>query len=109
MYVLIGIIIVIIIVIIYFFAFPALFLIKSSNINGYWTDISGNIYNIISNGRTTFNVLHNKMIISGVIKGTLLTNNIKIFTNNIPMVGTYNTKSNTIIFNNGIEWFKNSF
>ena len=109
MYILIGVLIILIIVIIYFFAFPALFLIKSNNLNGYWVDIYGNIYNIVSTGRLTFNVIHNKVHKNGIIKGTILNNNIQISTDTIPITGIYNTKSNTIIFNNGVEWFKSSF
>jgi hypothetical protein len=109
MCIVIGILIILIIVIIYFFAFPALFLIKSSNINGYWVDIFGNIYNIVSTGRLTFNVIHNKIHRNGIIRGLLLNNTIQISTDTIPIHGIYNTKSNTIVFNNGVEWFKSSF
>ena len=49
------------------------------------------------------------LTLSEVTEGTIFNNtlNISSYTNNI--FGHYNMKTNTIIFNNGDEWYKTPF
>ena len=104
MYALIGLIIIIVIVILYFFAYPAIFLIKSNDISGYWMDFIGGVYYITSNGFSSFTVRHKNINRGGKITGTIFNNNIYI--NNSSNYGKYNIKTNTITFNDGTEWYK---
>ena len=99
-YILIAILIAIVIIIIYYFLFPGIFLVNSNMISGYWTDLSGTIHKIIPTGRMTFNI--NLSYSNGKINGTIFNNNI--ICNN--KYGKYNIKINTIIFNDGEEWYK---
>jgi len=104
MYILIAIIIAIIIVILYYFVFPGIFLINIYNLSGYWTDLLGNIYKITPTNRTTFTINLNEY---GKINGTIFNNVVNIYNRNL--TGKYSTKTNTIIFNNGEEWYKTTF
>ena len=107
-YIIIGIIIIIIIIILYFFAYPAIFLIKSNNINGYWVDISGRTYKINSTGYQSFDIILYGIKNTGKLYGTIFNNTIKININTNIFIGIVNLKTNTIIFNNGVEWYKTS-
>lgn len=102
MYILIGLIIIIIIVLLYFFAFPGIFLLRSNNISGYWTDIFGNIYYIESTGNNTFKIIHKNIIYKGYLSGTLFTNYI-YFNGH---VGNYKLQLNSIKFNDKFELYK---
>ena len=108
-YIIIGIIIIIIIVILYFFAYPAIFLIQSNNIDGYWVDLSGKLHKITPIGRNSFTVITYGIELNGKIFGTIYMNNIKIQINTNNLIGNVNLKTNTIHFNNGEEWYKTSF
>jgi hypothetical protein len=108
-YIIIGIIIIVVIVILYFFAYPAIFLIKSDYINGYWVDIFGKLYKINSIGNNSFNVITHGIELSGKIIGTLYNNNINIKISANNLIGHVNLKTETIYFNNGEEWYKTSF
>jgi len=102
MYLLIGIIIILVIVLLYFFVCPGIFIIKSSNLSGYWMDMQGNIYYINMTNNNSFEVTHKNITQKGTIRGT-------IFNNSICMpeyCGSYSIKTNIITFKNGIEWYK---
>lgn len=104
-YILIAILIAVVIIIIYYFLFPGIFLVNSNMISGYWTDLSGTIHKIIPTGRMTFNI--NLSYSNGKINGTIFNNGININDrNNVNKYGKYNIKINTIIFNDGEEWYK---
>ena len=105
MYFIIGIIIILLIVIIYFFVCPGIFLIKSNNISGYWTDLYGNIYYINSTGLYNFTITHKNIHQQGKIQGTIFINNICIDN----YCGRYDIQTNSIKYNNGIEWYKAQF
>jgi hypothetical protein len=115
MYFLIGLIIILLIVIIYFFVFPGIFIIKSNSISGYWTDLYGNIYYINSTGLYSFTIIHKNIIQNGIIQGTIFNNRICISDNKIMQkktnnyCGQYNIQTNSIKYNNGIEWYKAQF
>ena len=106
MYYIIGILIIIFIVIIYFFAYPGIFLIKSNSISGYWTDLHGNIYYITPVGLYSFNIMHKDIIQKGIVQGTIFNNKICISNS---YCGKYNIKTNSITYNDGIEWYKAQF
>jgi hypothetical protein len=108
-YIIIGIIIIIIVVILYFFAYPAIFLITSNEISGYWVDIFGKLYKINSIEKYSFNIVTNGIKINGKIMGTVYNNTIKIQMHSNNAIGHVNLKNGTIYFNNGEEWYKTSF
>lgn len=101
MYILIAIIIAIFIIIIYYFVFPGIFLVYSANVDGYWTDLLGNIYKLTPTSRSTF-LISGPSAPDGGITGTIFNNKIQCGYN----YGTFKMNLNTIIFNDGQEWYK---
>lgn len=101
MYILIAVIIAILIILIYYFLFPGIFLIYSNNINGYWTDLLGNIYKLTPTSRYTFSI-NGLGVSEGRITGTIFNNKVQCGNN----YGIFKMNLNTIIFNNGQEWYK---
>jgi|UniRef100_A0A6C0I199 hypothetical protein len=104
MYILIAVIIAILIILIYYFLFPGIFLIYSANIDGYWTDLLGNIYKLTPTSRYTFSIigLSDPSDSGGRITGTIFNNKIQCGHN----YGIFKMNLNTIIFNDGQEWYK---
>lgn len=106
MYILIAVIIAIFIVLIYYFVFPGIFLVYSNNINGYWTDLLGNIYKITPTNKYTFSIIGPTAlgvpIYNGKIIGTIFNNKIQYGNK----YGIFKINLNTIIFNDGQEWYK---
>jgi len=99
----ISIIIIIIIVSTYFFIFPGIFVIKASDLAGYWSDTLGNVYNInLINGKLKkITISHGDNTINGTINGTIFGCNVNL--NN--HMGKYYAKNRSIIFDDNI-WYK---
>lgn len=98
---LISILIIMTIVLIYFFIYPGLFIIKTRDLTGYWSDKLGNIYNIKKNTLKKIIITSGDNIMNGEINGTIFRGGINI--NGIN--GNYSPKNRSITFNNNI-WYK---
>lgn len=97
---LIALLIILVIVSTYFFIYPGIFVIKGSDLVGYWSDKSGNVYNIkLINGNPWQFAIDN---IPGKVNGTIF--GCKVIFNG--RSGTYDVKNRSIIFSEDNIWYK---
>jgi hypothetical protein len=100
---LISVLIILTIILTYFFIYPGIFIIKTKDLIGYWSDKLGNVYKIKSeNGKLKKIIItYGDNIIKGTINGTIFGGSVHIN----GMIGNYNVKNRSIVFNDNI-WYK---